>query len=88
MATTPSPVGIADLADQITVETARFNELRQSGGSIEEDSVRSEEGVEFGEKCWEGEKGEVCPCSPKRNWRIVGSCIKEGEVAPEDRQGA
>jgi len=36
MATTLSPVEIADLEAQITAETDRFNELRQGGGSIEE----------------------------------------------------
>jgi uncharacterized membrane protein YfhO len=36
MATTSSPVDIADLEAQITAETARFNELRLSGGSLDE----------------------------------------------------
>jgi len=36
MATTSSPVDIAGLESQIATETARFNELRLSGGSLDE----------------------------------------------------
>lgn len=36
MATTSSPVDIAGLEAQIATETARFNELRLSGGSLDE----------------------------------------------------
>jgi len=36
MATTSSPADIAGLEAQIATETARFNELRLSGGSLNE----------------------------------------------------
>lgn len=36
MATTSSPTDIAGLEAQIAMETARFNELRLSGGSLDE----------------------------------------------------
>ena len=78
MATTSSPADIAGLETQIATETARFNELRLSGGSLDESKKTLSElkkalalaknaGKEKREKATPGEpRGSSAPAAKKK----------------------